>query len=265
MKHKQLHLILLALGTILGALVRFWNLSAAVDELGLFISDHPATLVLVGLGILFVLVFGLLSLRSPGRGVDHGVMTFTTGQANLSLAAAWFLLLGTLLEVLSASFGLEFILLFLLGLAAAFSMILLSRMRRRGNQSAPPELIPIFFLLLKLIFSFKSWSTDPIILDYCDKLFALIFTLLAFYGIAGFCFDRGQPRRTLFCASCGIFFSAMAAVECFMEGAWAAALSYLGLILWLWPSVSCLLVPHEAPQKQELKEADQEKDQKKTK
>ena len=254
MKHKQLHLILLALGTVLGALARFWNLSAAVDHMGLFIANHPATLAFVGVSILFVLIFLILSICSPGRGVDHGVLTYTTFHSSLSMAAAWLLLMGTLIESFSTGFGLEFILTFLLGLAAAICMLLLPRMRKQGNQAALPELVPVFFLLVKLVFNFKNWSTDPIILDYCDMLFSLIFSLLAFFCIAGFAFGRGRPRKTLFYASCGILFSAMAAVDGIMEGAWATTMTHLGFILWLCPVAEHLLVPHAAPPKPEPKE-----------
>ncbi len=248
MKHKQLHWILLALGTVLGTLVRFWNLSAAVDELGLFIANHPASLTLIGVGILFVLIFGGLSFRSPGHGVDHRVLTFSTPQSAFSLAAAILLLLGSLMALPSGG-TVGKLLLTILGLAAAVSMIQLSRIRKTGNQVSLLELLPVIFLLVNLILNFKSWSTDPVILDYCDMLFAQIFTLLAFYGIAGFSFDQGHPRRTLFYSSCGIFFSAMAVVDGIMEGALATAVTYLSFLLALCPMVQCLLMPHQAPPK----------------
>lgn len=248
MKHKQLHLILMALGTVLGALIRFWNLSAAVDELGLFITNHPASLSLIGVGILFVLIFGFLSFRSPGRGVDHRVLTFSAPQSGISLAAAILLLLGALWALPSGG-TVGNLLLTILGLAAAVAMILLSRMRKNGNQASLPELLPVIFLLVNLILNFKSWSTDPVILDYCDMLFAQIFTLLAFYGIAGFSFDQGHPRRTLFYGSCGIFFSAMAAVDSIMESDLSTAVIYLSFMISLWPVVQCLLTPRHAPPK----------------
>lgn len=249
MKHKQLHIILLALGAVLGALTRFWNLSAALDQQGLFILRHPATSVLIGISILFVLVFAILSQRSPGHGVDHRVLTYGSGQAVLSLIAGLLLLASSVFYAVSNVFDLEVFVLFVLGLGSAISMLVLSMGRKRGNKKHLPELVPVFFLLVKLIFNFKNWSTDPIILDYYDMLFAMIFLLLAVYGIAGFSYDCGCPRRTLFYSSCGIFFSAMAAVDGLMEGTWSNVLLYLAMILWLCPSVYCLLVPREEPPK----------------
>lgn len=250
MKHKHLHLIILALGTLLAALTRFWNRSAAVDNHALFVSSHPSIAVLVVLSLLFVLAFLVLSIRSPGRSPEHQILTYSPIQAVLALASALLTALAAL-SMLPGSNSTFTLILTVLGLGAALCMARISRLRLRGKSVPGFELLPIGYLLIKLIFNFKSWSTDPIILDYCCMLFALIFSLLAFYGIAGFCFDQGKPRKTLFCASCGIFFSAMAAVDGIMTGSLSAVLSYLGFILWLWPSVSCLLHPHKAPSKPE--------------
>ena len=70
-------------------------------------------------------------------------------------------------------------------------------------------LLPIVYYVLQLIFSFKLWSTDPIILDYCFKLFALIFTMLGVYRMGGYAFSAGRRRISLFFTLCGVFFCAV--------------------------------------------------------
>lgn len=248
MKHKHLYLSVLTLGTVLGAAARFWALSAAIDSQGLPVTEHPATAAFIAVSVLFTLLSGVLAVKSPGRGVEHTVLIFSEKSARLSLAGAFFILIGSILSLFRSG-GTAPLILFLLGAASSACLILVSQLRKKGNQTPPPELMPVVYLLIKLILSFKDWSTDPIILDYCDMLFAMIFTLLAFYGSAGFVFDRGQPRRTLFYASAGILFCAMAAVSSFMTGSIGSAVEYLGYLLWMIPLLLCLLTPREAPPK----------------
>lgn len=246
MKHKRLYFFTLALWSLWAILLRVWNLHAAVDQLGLFVSGHHSTvLLLVVSGISVAMLLGL-SHRSPGRGTDHAVLTFGSTEMGLSYAGALLLLAGVLLEGLPSQDIWGYALL-LLGLLGGASMLVLSKLRKSGNQIPLWELLPVLYLLVKLIFNFKSWSTDPIILDYCFKLLALSFSLLSVYRIAGFCFDLGCPRKTLFFCSCGIFFSATALADGISEGSFSAICWNLGLILWLLPVACCLLRPKNPP------------------
>ena len=96
---------------------------------------------------------------------------------------------------------------------------------------------------VKLILNFKGWSTDPIILDYCIMLFALIFVVLGFYYSTGFLFDLGKPRLTLLFTLCACLFSAVAVVDGLLDGSFATILEYLGFIAWLLPVVCAVSVP----------------------
>lgn len=254
MKHKHLHLILLALAAVFGAAVRFWTLSAAIDSQGLPVTEHPATITLIAGSIVFPLVFLVAAIKSPGRSHFHKVLVFSKAQSGVSMAAAWLILLSAIVSIFRSS-GIAALVLFLLGTLSAFCLMMTSRLRLWGNQMPLPELIPVIYLVIKLILNFKDWSTDPIILDYCDMLFALIFTLLAFYGSAGFVFNKGQPRKALFYASVAVFFCAMAAVSDIMDGNFPTAIAYAGYLLWFIPVVQCLLTPRAAsPKKEETKE-----------
>lgn len=248
MKHKHSYFIILALWSLSAFLLRFWNLHAAVDELGLFLSGHPSTYFLVIDSGIFLLINLGLSRKSPGRGLDHSVLTYSPVEAGLSFTGSLLMLAAVLVDGFSSG-DLWGLLLLVLGVLAAISMGILSSLQKRGNRIPLWELLPVLYLLLKLIFNFKSWSTDPLILDYCFKLLALAFSLLGVYGTAGFCFDQGCPRKTLFYCGSGIFFSVIAMVDGIIEGSLPALLFHLSLILWLLPSVSCLLRAHPAPQK----------------
>ena len=78
---------------------------------------------------------------------------------------------------------------------------------QKKEPTATPWLMPIVYYILRLIISFKGWSVDPIILDYCFKLFALVFVLMGTFYVAGFVFDNGKrPMSVFFCLG-GAFFS----------------------------------------------------------
>ncbi len=251
MKHKSMTLSLLALAVLSGAAVRFWNLGSAMDEAGLPLGDHPATLCMVALSVLFALIFLLLSFRSPGRGTDHTVLVFSPLQQGISLLGAGLVAVGALLGL--AGNGTAGLVLAVLGLLAGISMGATVRLRKTGNRVPLPELFPVAYLIIKLILNFKDWSTDPIILDYFDMLFALIFVLLALYHGAGFLFGKGKSRKTLFCACCACVFCPMAAVSGIMKGTWSVTVEYVGYLLWMAAMVPCLLTEGEGPQKAEKK------------
>jgi hypothetical protein len=259
MKLKKIYLPLLAALSLLGGGARLWNMKSAIDSQGLFVEGHPSTYLLAGLSLVAVLLLLLLSARSPGRSGEGSVLY---GNSPVSIAAGVLLLLGVLLEFVEALVsgpGLSAPILCLLGIVAGICLLVVAVGRKQGKSFHPCfDLLPVLYLLIRLILNFKSWSTDPIILDYCFLLFALIFSLLGFYHSAGFCFHQGKPRKALFYASAGIYFSLMAAVDGIVDGSIATAAIYLSLLLWLWPIVSRLLVPREAPKVEQPPEVEED-------
>lgn len=95
-----------------------------------------------------------------------------------------------------------------LGIASGLCFVAMSAIRHQGKKpTAAPWLIPVVYYILQTVFSFKTWSTDPVIVDYCFKLFALITVMLSTFHAAGFVFDAGSRRSCLFFCLCGVFFS----------------------------------------------------------
>jgi hypothetical protein len=84
---------------------------------------------------------------------------------------------------------------------------------RKAYQPAALWLLPIAYFILRLILNFKSWSMDPIILDYCFRLFAMIFTMLSAFLAGGFAFGEGRRRVSLFFALGGVFFCIVALAD----------------------------------------------------
>lgn len=231
---------------VAGSILRMWSLNAAIDEQGLP-TNHISNYVFAGVSIAVVIVFLLLSYRSPGRSGRHTVLVSGAGSFVLSMAAAALILVGSGMEfgeALIAGPGISAPIMCLLGLLGSICCMVSACFRRRGQTAYPvTELVPILYLIIKLIFNFKSWSIDPIILDYCVILFALIFTLLAFHRGAGFVFDHGKPRAALFYAMTAVYFCAAAMMDGIADLKLSTIVTYCGFLLWQLPVILCLLVP----------------------
>lgn len=84
---------------------------------------------------------------------------------------------------------------------------------RKEYKPAVLWLLPIVYFILRLILNFKAWSTDPIILDYCFRLFAMICTMLGTFLAGGFAFGEGRRRLSLFFTLGGVFFCIVALAD----------------------------------------------------
>ncbi len=247
MKRNILSLILLPLTALVGCGIRYWNLTAGVDAQGLPISHHPSAFVLAGWGILCFLLFAVLSAASQGRSGkgtvlhSHGALSVI---AYFGAVMFFFSAIADFAAALVDGAGISDPIMCLLGLFSGICLFVTSWMRSHEKKTYPPlELVPDIYLVVKLILNFKSWSTDPIILDYCIMLFAMIFVVLGFYYSTGFLFDLGKPRLTLLFTLCACLFSAMAMVDGIFDGNAAAIVEYLGFIAWLFPVACSVSVP----------------------
>lgn len=73
--------------------------------------------------------------------------------------------------------------------------------------------LPVIFYGVRLARDFRTLSSDPVILDYCYALLALIFTMCALLELGGFAFGRGRRRLAVFFCLGGVFFSAAALAD----------------------------------------------------
>lgn len=261
MKHKFLYLFSAIAAAVCGLGLRLWNLTSGVDAKGLPVMELSAWL-LVGCSALFLLVFLALAVCAPGRSGAAEVLYYGKAHCAIAYCSAILLLLsvgyefGAALKT-GASFSTPLIL--LLGLVSGFCLIGIAALRGNGKTPAPAaELIPNLYFIVKLVFDFRSWSTDPMILDYCPSLFALIFVVLAFYHSTGFVFSQGKPRRTLFYSMAAVYFSAVAAADGIAGHSFGTVLEHLGFLLWFLPIILCLLVPREPEPPAEAPESQEE-------
>lgn len=112
--------------------------------------------------------------------------------------------------------------------AVCLTVIVLKTVTRK----IPP--LPVYMILTvgiicKLIPDFRIWSVDPLLTDYCFRLFALIAVMLVAFHLGGFVQDDGNRRLTVFYAICGTAFSIIS----FADGGFAEFLTYLAYALFL--------------------------------
>lgn len=250
MNHKRtlVPMLFACASALVGCGLRLWGLYAGVDSQGLP-GAHISTPVFAVASIAAAAIALLLACRSPGRSTRYSVLSCGRFGFDLSVIAGGMIAVGACLEFsesLLSGPGMSAPVLCLLGVAGGLGGIISANLRRRGQKAYPyGELAVVLYLIFKLIFCFKEWSTDPIIMDYCVMLFALIFTLLAFHRGAGFVFDRGRPRATLFYAMAAVYFCAIAVLEGIVRGSVSTAVIYCGFLLWQPPVIFCLSAPSE--------------------
>ena len=117
-----------------------------------------------------------------------------------------------------------------LGTASALCLVAwLSAQYKGAKPMALAQLLPLVWWILRLIIRFRGWSHDPVIADYCFRLFAAALTLLALVYLVGFVFGQGKRRAAA-------FFCMMAAFFCLLslaDGGTAENLTSAGFGLWM--------------------------------
>lgn len=255
MKHNRILFPLLMIAGLIGVALRLWALKAAMAAGGLPVDNHISTYLTAIFSIIMVVLFLCFALTSPGHSGKMTVLDYSAKQFIPAMIGAILILAGAAVEfVENLLFIPNFSALFMClgGFCAGICLMLVAYSRRTGSHRYPgAHLIPIIYLVIKLILNFKNWSTDPIILDYCFILFALIFSLLAFYHSTGFFFNKGKSRKALFYCLSAVFFSAMAAAEGIGSGSLSTFVTYLGLLVWCCPVIAAVIVPSEPDPKPE--------------
>ena len=122
------------------------------------------------------------------------------------------------------------------GLIAAVLMAVavLLRPRRKGSNLFWLQLPLILFAGMNMIYHFRSWSHDPIVLDIAPLALASICTLLGVLLTAGFSLRVGRRRSTALWCALSVIFTAMCLPD-FLLGAKSSKsilLIWLGLALW---------------------------------
>lgn len=220
----------------LGFFLRRAQLQTAFDEIGLIPgSKMPLIWVSIAVVLLFAVMSFLLRKRKKYQTLSSTRMLPLAG----GCLAGGLLAVGSVLMLLAGSQKMDLLLGFS-GVVAAACWIAVSVLRYRGTKAHTAlYLLPTLFFVIELICRFRLWTRDPVILDYCFDLFALIAIMCALIHVAGFCLDQGARRLAVFYALCGIYFSAVSMAGAAVE----VVLHYLAAVIWLLVQLWLLLRP----------------------
>lgn len=211
--------VFVLLTTLVGALaltaLRYYQLSNCMDENGLLIPGSRVIWGFVALGVLLIAALVLLIVRldkTPGTDVClHGGMFFnllSAGAAAAIMAACAYCSVKTPLG------DTVHLIIYTVGVAMGALLVISDALRIWGKRSnLALLLLPALFLAARLIFDFKQWSTDPIVIDFCFKLLASICAMLACFNLSGFPIRLGKKRTTVFFCMLAFAFSAMTAAD----------------------------------------------------
>ena len=219
---------------ILGFFLRKHQLVAAFDPMGLPTGQGVWGLVIVC--VLALAAFLAVSLQKQSRPGSADNFPPSRTMVILSVLAAGLLIAGNVTaltaEIPMATPVNQMMTRFtaILGIVSGLCFVgAAAGQYKEKKPSSALYLLPVVYYILQMIFNFKGWSTDPIILDYCFKLFSLIFVMLAVFHVSGFAFGSGRCRITLFLCLCGVFFSVVALAD----GGAAHVQQTAGSMLWL--------------------------------
>lgn len=242
MKHKVITLAAVICAAAATCAVRYWQLQVGYDAGGLPIGGALSTYLLAALSA--VCVVGMFLLVRPMEQRERyynnlfitptGVVLSILGGVGIGLYAI-FTIVGanTITDLMTAHGVVDTMTLIESLLAIVSAVCILLNQHRMAYMHRPKVflyLLPFAFIVLVLIATFRSvWSGDPIILDYCFYLFAMVSAMCAVYHAMGFCFDRGLRRRTTFWCLLTFYFCAVGLVS---AGSIHELLLYGGLGLW---------------------------------
>lgn len=246
--------LLLLAAAAAGAALRAAQLQIVFDADGLPTAGHPLTWVLCIYCILVVLAAGFYCLRLPARASARAVLRADLPATVLSAAGGVLLLFACLLEAAEILLTLRgsgqqmlsalSLLLCVAGMLCGLLILASAAARQKGSRPVIwLYLVPFLYIMVRLVLDFKSWSSDPVILDYCFCLFAQICVMGGAYRIGGYCFDQGRRRLTAFWSMTGVFFCAVS-----LPGGSAAELLFYGACLvWMFSCAWMVLRPGRDP------------------
>lgn len=209
-----------------------------IDDTGRYVA-HAAKAGITWLCVVMVLVYAAYCfLLRPRK--KHTAIQGTSPLALLgTLAGALGLLMSAAVTVLERQSSAELVLA-ACSVVTALCWAVIALCRWRGKTLPTGAfMLPTLCYTVCVIIRFRGWSQDPMVLDYCYDLLALLSIMLASYHLTGFCFDRGHRRITAFFCFCGILFGA-AAVS---GGRMRELASTGGAMLWLASNLWLLLRP----------------------
>lgn len=117
----------------------------------------------------------------------------------------------------------------IVGLFGAVCLLLQAGLRLGGKSSSVASMITTLALAINLVHWFRGWSADPLLGDYCFKLMACIFSMLASFHMGGFTLQQGKRQMSIFFSMGAVYFS----LVCLADPGFLSQVFFGGLAIWL--------------------------------
>lgn len=228
--------------------MRVVTMNTALDENGLLLPGNRLPLIMAVFLVLALAAAALLLSVLEKRPAFSQNFSGRAGWLVPVAAAAALFVLSGVLKLGAAQSGFETLVALLAVLGGGLLLVQTVVQLRGGRQTFVLLLLPCIWLILRLVFDYKEWGEDPVLLDYCFLLLADITCMLSAYHVAGFSFDRGKRRLTAFWCAAAVMFSAVGLADSLRSGGAAEALHSAGMLLWMGTALCQLCTDRPAPE-----------------
>ena len=210
---------------LVGIGLRLWLQLTGIDFLGLYISGHPATTLLFILTALTLPVLVLCALPL-NTGLPYRKL-FAPSMPNLiGCGIAGLGILVTDLTELLQRTDVVTIATLALGIPAAVGLFFSGFCRLRGKRAAFLwRCLIVIYFTVHLLSQYRSWSSEPQLMEYFFPLLASVFLMLSSYFRATLEVDQKSRRWFVFSNQAALFFCMLSVIG---EGGFF----YLPMAIW---------------------------------
>lgn len=193
-------------GGLIGMVLRIYQIGNCMTADGLLRVGSPILYILLAVAAVFVALIGFLCSRLNRTLGGESDLAATPVYLFVDLVAAVCVFYGALQRLIDGGS----LTLFIGGMEAA--LFLAAAALLYGKRSK----VVIWLLILccvffagQLIYDFKRWSTDPLVIDFCFRLLAQVSAMLAIMHLSAFLLSYGHKRIAIFWSACTVLFTLM--------------------------------------------------------
>lgn len=185
-----------------GVILRLFMIKTGLDEAGLLERGDLSSYGLWAVSLLFLLILAL-SLKKLGvNGSYADNFPKSRLYGTVSMTGGVLLVLESVRQILAASPLIGWA-----GVLAGVCMMLTGLCRARGERPSPAfHCIVCVFFILRLISSFRHWSSDPQLQDYAVQLMACVCLMLLSFHRTSCDAKIINRRHTVFLGLAAIYF-----------------------------------------------------------
>lgn len=190
---------------LIGIVLRIYQVGFCMDADGLILVGNPILYLLLTFAVAVIVLLAVFCSKLRSTVGCESDLCAASGYLFADLAGAVCVFYGAMQRLIDGGN----LYLCIVGMEAA--LLLGAAALLYGKKSKV-----VFWLLLlscayyagQLIFDFKNWSTDPLVIDFCFRLLSQVCGMLALLHISAFPISYGRRRMTVFWSACTVVFTA---------------------------------------------------------